>query len=33
MTAELVIGLATCVATVITTVFATLSYLNGKDKE
>ena len=29
MTAELV----TCVATVINTVFVTLSYLKGKDKE
>ena len=33
MTAELVIGLVTCVATVINTVFVALSYLKGKDKE
>ena len=33
MTAELVIGLVTCVATVINTVFVTLSYLKGKEKE
>jgi len=33
MTAELVIGLETCVATVINTVFVALSYLKGKDKE
>ena len=33
MTAELVIGLVTCVATMINTVFVALSYLKGKDKE
>ena len=33
MTAELVIGLAACVATMINTVFVALSYLKGKDKE
>ncbi len=33
MTAELVIGLATCVATMINTVFVALSYLKGEDKE
>ena len=33
MTADFVIGLATCIATVINTVFVALSYLKGKDKE
>ena len=33
MTVDFVIGLVTCVATVINTVFVALSYLKGKDKE
>ncbi len=33
MTVELVMGLVTCVATVISTVIAALSYLKGKEKE
>ena len=33
MTGELVMGLVTCVATLINTVFAALSYLDGKGKE
>ena len=33
MTVDFVMGLVTCVATVINTVFVALSYLKGKDKE
>ena len=33
MTADFVIGVVTCVATVINTVFVALSYLKGKSKE
>ena len=33
MTADFVIGVVTCVATVINTVFVAISYLKGKDKE
>ena len=33
MTADFFIGLVTCVATVINTVFVALSYLKGKEKE
>ena len=33
MTADFVIGLVTCIATVSGTVIAALSYLKGKDKE
>ena len=33
MTADFIIGLVTCVATVINTVFVALSYLKGKEKE
>jgi len=33
MTADFVIGLVTCIATVAGTVIAALSYLKGKDKE
>ncbi len=33
MTADFVIGLVTCIATMINTVFVALSYLKGKDKE
>ena len=33
MTVEFVVGLVTCVATVINAVIAALSYLKGKDKE
>ncbi len=33
MTADFIIGLVTCITTVINTVFVALSYLKGKDKE
>ena len=33
MTVDFVIGLVTCIATMINTVFVALSYLNGKSKE
>ena len=33
MTADFVIGLVTCIATMINTFIAALSYLKGKDKE
>ena len=33
MTADFIIGLVTCIATMVNTVIAALSYLKGKDKE